>query len=110
VSCLSVAAAILAALVWRDNVSLTLRAAKGLQKKHLIAKQEKSGSPNGANHEQSDIVRHKIRIHHEREAKEHGLPDVHPFSVNERDETDRAEEQSADEIYAAEDRHDSFSS
>src|SRR5947209_7260165 len=85
-----------------------LRTAKPLQKKQLFAKQKQHGRSDNADRNQRDVIRDEVRIRHQREANEHRLPDVHPFPVDERDEADRAEDQSANEIRAAENWHGVF--
>ena len=71
----------------------------------LVSKQKKSGSACDSDGEKDDIVFNEIRKGHEGDAEEHWFPDLHPLSVNERDETDRSKEQSADEVGAVEDWH-----
>ena len=62
----------------------------------LIAKQKQRCSAGGSDSEQRDVVLNEIWISHQGDTEEHRFPDVHPFSVNERDESDRAEKQSGE--------------
>ena len=75
----------------------------------LIAKQEQRRCANDSNGEKHDVVSDEIRIGHESEAEEHRLPDVHPLAVDERDEANRSEKQSSEEVGTVENWHADFS-
>src|SRR5436190_3869902 len=74
----------------------------------LFSKEKQSCGADDSDDEEHDVVCNEIRIGHEGEAEKHRLPDVHPFPVNERDEPDRSEKQSAEEVGTVKNRHALF--
>jgi len=64
----------------------------------LLPKEEERRRADDPDGEESDVVLDEVRKRHESETEEHRLPDVHAFAVDEGNEANRAEDQSAHEI------------
>ena|SRR6266404_5058329 len=71
----------------------------------LVANKENRGRAENADDDHDRVVADKIGINHQRDAEEHRFPEVHSLAVNESDETDRAEDESANQVDCAEVQH-----
>ncbi len=76
----------------------------------LVPQKEERGRAEAADAEQKKDVLDKVRVNHQRKAAEYWLPEVHPFPVHECDRSDRAEDQTSDEIGHVEIEHIDLSS
>ena len=71
----------------------------------LVPKQKEGCGPADTDREEDNVVLDKIRVGHECQAKKHRLPNVHSFPVDEGNEADRSEKQTADKVGSTEERH-----
>jgi hypothetical protein len=61
---------------------------------NLTSDEPKRRGANNPRDKQDNIVIDEVGIDHQRQAEDHRFPEMHSFAVNERDKTDRAEEES----------------
>jgi hypothetical protein len=66
-----------------------------------VAKKKERHRTNGTDRVHHHSIGDEVRINHQSQTAEHHLPEVHPFTVNEANETDGTEQQIADEIGGA---------
>ena len=71
----------------------------------LVSKQKEGCGPADTDREEHNVILYKVRVGHQRQAKQHWLPDVHSFPVDEGNEADRSEKQTAYKVGSTENRH-----
>lgn len=71
----------------------------------LVTHEEKCGRSEKSDHEHDFIVGDKVGINHQANPEQHRFPEVHSLAVNERDETDRPEDNAADQVCRTEVQH-----
>ena len=70
-----------------------------------VAQEKERGRACAANLKQERGAAHEVWKNHQRQSTEHHLPELHSFSINECDKTDRAENEIADQERAIELEH-----